>query len=190
MFTTCYAAPMSDRRVAFGRWLHSQLEHRNWSARAFALQIGVHPGTVNRWVNGERLPDWDSLPKIADGLGLPVEFVWTEFGIPVDPEALDRAARRHALTVAYGSEHSFQDVLSDAIREGVEEIMRRQMMAGTWSQQLMPVSGEESLADRFRDPSVRAFMMSHGVTESEWDRIMAVLSAIPAKEDDENGVDC
>jgi transcriptional regulator with XRE-family HTH domain len=63
---------MSD---AFGRWLLSVLEERGWSRSTLATRMGVHPGTVARWVSGKTRITPENCYRVAEALGMPPDVV-------------------------------------------------------------------------------------------------------------------
>lgn len=66
---------MSDTVLPFGDWLGDELSRRGTSMRSFAIDIGVHPGTVARWVDGQAIPDSANCLKIADALRVDRDYV-------------------------------------------------------------------------------------------------------------------
>jgi ribosome-binding protein aMBF1 (putative translation factor) len=54
----------------FGRLLREQLAARGWNASDLGRALQMHRSVVNRWVNGETLPDRENVPRIADALML------------------------------------------------------------------------------------------------------------------------
>jgi transcriptional regulator with XRE-family HTH domain len=61
---------MGTNGVPFGDWLRLELGRRGIEPPEFAVRIGVPPATVNRWLNGRRLPSSDSAHMIAIALQL------------------------------------------------------------------------------------------------------------------------
>ena len=40
-----------------------------------ARRVGVAPATVSRWLNGKRVPEWETCYGLADALVVPVDLV-------------------------------------------------------------------------------------------------------------------
>ena len=55
-----------DSLSAFAALLRQLLGKHGWTASDLARQLGVNRGTVNRWVNGETLPERGRMAQIAD----------------------------------------------------------------------------------------------------------------------------
>lgn len=66
---------------SFATWLERELKARRITQATLAHQIGVHPGTVSRWVAEERIPRAGILEQIALVLGLPVDDVLVAAGV-------------------------------------------------------------------------------------------------------------
>jgi transcriptional regulator with XRE-family HTH domain len=73
----------------FSRWLQEQLRVRRWSPSDFFRESGIPRPTIYSWVNGTRHPDPESIDKIADVFGLPVDVVLTVAGHRPNVEDLD-----------------------------------------------------------------------------------------------------
>lgn len=62
--------------------LNDYLEHKGIKPQEFADSMGVAMQSVYRWLNGERRPDWDLLPRLielTDGEVTANDFVdWSE----------------------------------------------------------------------------------------------------------------
>lgn len=64
--------PVEDDAGTFGRWLDAAIVNRGYrSARAFALDAGLDPSLVNRWIRGEVVPTAANLQKAAPALRIP-----------------------------------------------------------------------------------------------------------------------
>ena len=68
--------------MKFEDWLSAQMKQRSWSQAQLARESGVSRQTISYWFSGKsKKPDQESLQKIADALGLPVEEVYRAAGI-------------------------------------------------------------------------------------------------------------
>lgn len=65
---------------AFGDWLQSEIDARDWGVTEASRQFGVRHGLIRHWLNGDRNPNAESLSKIALGLQLPAATVFEAAG--------------------------------------------------------------------------------------------------------------
>jgi transcriptional regulator with XRE-family HTH domain len=81
--------------MEFANWLRGQLDFRQWSMTSFARRLGVHHGTVSRWLSGERRPDTHSTIEIARVLGVAPSLVLEKAGYESDvrDEFVDQTRR-------------------------------------------------------------------------------------------------
>jgi transcriptional regulator with XRE-family HTH domain len=82
--------------MAFGEWLEQELSARNLSLTAFARDVGVSPGTVSRWIHGQRRPDYALSERIAWVLDYDPQVVLVQTGHQPFPET-----RRKQLQLEY-----------------------------------------------------------------------------------------
>jgi len=69
---------MDSREVrgrTFHGWLSHQLVRRDWTQADFARKLGTTNGVVSRWARGDRVPSPESIDRIADVLGVGVDYV-------------------------------------------------------------------------------------------------------------------
>lgn len=66
---------MSDTPALVGDWLGDELDRQGRKRRWLAIEVGVHPETVSRWVDNEAIPDAANCVKIADALGVDRDFL-------------------------------------------------------------------------------------------------------------------
>lgn len=59
----------------FSAWLREQMRRRDWNQTELARRLGTHSSVVSRWVRGERVPDPESVDRLADVFGLRVDDV-------------------------------------------------------------------------------------------------------------------
>lgn len=64
----------------FDKWLANQLKLKGWSQTELANRATLSTGTISNILAGRRNPDHDTLIKIANGLSLPIETVYTAAG--------------------------------------------------------------------------------------------------------------
>jgi transcriptional regulator with XRE-family HTH domain len=58
-------------KVEFGEWLQAQLDALKMKAIDLERISGVNKATISRALNGERMPEPESLIAIAKGLDIP-----------------------------------------------------------------------------------------------------------------------
>ncbi len=73
-------------------WLQRQLARREWSAADLSRQLGVGNSTVAMWLRRERVPNPQSVDRIADVLGADVDYLLTLAGhrpaaVEIDPDS-------------------------------------------------------------------------------------------------------
>jgi transcriptional regulator with XRE-family HTH domain len=59
----------------FSRFLLDKMAEKNWNPSQLANAVGVHRGTVGRWIKEGLLPSFETMKKIAKGLGVPLQVV-------------------------------------------------------------------------------------------------------------------
>lgn len=60
----------------FGDCLKSILDDREISQREFARQLNIAPTTLNGYIRNTRQPDFELVKKIADKLGVSVDYLF------------------------------------------------------------------------------------------------------------------
>jgi len=60
----------------FGENLKELIGERNLTAKQFAIEIGVAPPTVTRYINGIRMPDINNLVLIADYFNCSIDYLF------------------------------------------------------------------------------------------------------------------
>lgn len=70
---------------SLARRLREAREEAGLSQREVARQLGIAPSTVSRWERGEARPRSDALPRLAEVLGVSVEWLAGEGSGPVHP---------------------------------------------------------------------------------------------------------
>lgn len=73
-----------DLRGVMGAGIRAMRKQRGMSQAALAAAIGLEPKYLSRWENGHRLPEQETLDRLAEVL----ECHWTDF-IAAGREALD-----------------------------------------------------------------------------------------------------
>ena len=63
-----------------GTFIDDILRQRRISLRRMALEAGVSPSTLSRWMNGKQTPSLQSCQRLAESLSIPVEQVLTWAG--------------------------------------------------------------------------------------------------------------
>ncbi len=61
-----------DQSTYSGRFaarLRTRMARRKITAPELAAAVGITPDAVHRWLRGSRVPEYDSLPRIAAALG-------------------------------------------------------------------------------------------------------------------------
>jgi len=86
----------------FGVFLGEELQRRGWTMRRFAGFLEVGPGTVSRWVRGQRTPSPDDCVRIAGALRIEPAFVLREAGYAAQQptEAAELQAQLFDLQIA------------------------------------------------------------------------------------------
>ena len=64
---------MWDNKVFFEK-LDVLLKNRGWSLCELSAQAGLSSGMIYRWRNHYQVPSIESLQKISDALGVPVDY--------------------------------------------------------------------------------------------------------------------
>lgn len=64
---------MWDNKIFFEK-LDVLLKGRGWSLSELSVQAGLSTGMVYRWRNNNCMPSMESLQKISDTLGVPMEY--------------------------------------------------------------------------------------------------------------------
>lgn len=64
---------MWDNKVFFEK-LDALLKNRGWSLCELSAQAGLSSGMIYRWRNHHQVPSMESLQKISDALGVPVDY--------------------------------------------------------------------------------------------------------------------
>lgn len=59
----------------FARFLLDKMAEKNWNSSQLANAIGVHRGTVGRWIKEDLLPSFETMKKISKGLSVPLQTV-------------------------------------------------------------------------------------------------------------------
>lgn len=64
---------MWDNKIFFEK-LNVLLKDRGWSLCELSVQAGLSTGMIYRWRNHNQVPSMESLQKISDALGVPVDY--------------------------------------------------------------------------------------------------------------------
>lgn len=64
---------MWDNKIFFEK-LNVLLKDRGWSLCELSVQAGLSTGMIYRWRNHNQVPSMESLQKIGDALGVPVDY--------------------------------------------------------------------------------------------------------------------
>lgn len=84
-----------------GRWLHTMLRSRGWTAAELAARMQVEPSMVSKWRRGARTPDTPHCQSLARAFGVPEHEVLLLAGraipLPEQVAADPIRARAHAL---------------------------------------------------------------------------------------------
>jgi transcriptional regulator with XRE-family HTH domain len=59
----------------YADWLKEELRRRNWSQSELGRRSGILPSVISRWLRCEWGPDASSALKVANALGVDVDFV-------------------------------------------------------------------------------------------------------------------
>lgn len=122
-------------RDAFGALLRAHREGRGWSLAGLAAHSGVSKGALSKIENGDMSPTYETLRKLADGLGLSVAGLVSERADAAAPEKPPAASRppaaavvpadptrfTHALLAAPGAALGFTPVLTTVLARSLEE---------------------------------------------------------------------
>lgn len=66
---------MKDKKPPFNTWLYGEMEKRGWDALDLSIETGLSKQIIIFYLNGERLPTYNSLTLILDAFGMRMEFV-------------------------------------------------------------------------------------------------------------------
>jgi transcriptional regulator with XRE-family HTH domain len=64
----------------FEDWLRRQLRRRDWTQSDLAKRLDASTGTISRWATGARLPEPESVERLADVFGVDVDLLLTLAG--------------------------------------------------------------------------------------------------------------
>ena len=64
---------MWDNKIFFEK-LDALIKDRGWSLCELSVQAGLSSGMIYRWRNHNQVPSMESLQKISDALGVPVDY--------------------------------------------------------------------------------------------------------------------
>jgi transcriptional regulator with XRE-family HTH domain len=67
------ASIMATRPETFGFRLRKLMRDRGMTIEVVAWRAGVHPNSVNKWIDGSRQPNFDVVCRLADALGCSLE---------------------------------------------------------------------------------------------------------------------
>jgi transcriptional regulator with XRE-family HTH domain len=178
-----------DAELTFGEWLEDKLRELRITQTAFANLVDVSQSTVSAWVNDVSPPRRRVLPRIAEVLGVDDDDVRRRAGYdePPDDEMVERR-RERMISALFGSSTDFAELIQDAVATEVVSLQQQGKLLSRFHPLPITPAHGPSLADKLRDPHVRAFMTSQGnVSDEEYERILEMLSGIPARGED--GVD-
>jgi transcriptional regulator with XRE-family HTH domain len=76
----------SSAPETIGSWLRRELDSRDMIGADLARRIGSSNGTVSNWITGTRVPNPETIQRIADALNADVDYLLTLAGHrPEDP---------------------------------------------------------------------------------------------------------
>jgi transcriptional regulator with XRE-family HTH domain len=90
-----------QRRLAYA--IQAAMAVKGWKAPDLARALGRDPSTVNRWVNGESVPNLFMVKQIAEALDVRPELVYDPPPVPDYPLSEYLVRREGALSVAEGA---------------------------------------------------------------------------------------
>lgn len=90
--TDCFHVIAGMNETTFADWLRRQLHRREWTQADFARKLGVGTGTVANWATGARIPSPGSVDRVADAMGVDVDYLLTVTGhrppvFEIDPDS-------------------------------------------------------------------------------------------------------
>lgn len=81
-------------RKAFGVRLKALRKQKNWAQKELAAQVGIRFQQLNKYESGFNIPPAEMLVKLADVLGVTVDFLLTGNPVEDSPLASSRLFRR------------------------------------------------------------------------------------------------
>lgn len=123
---------VDDGRPVIADWLFDHLNETEWSYRALARKIGVHPSTVGHWVAGRSIPEPPNIIKLADVFGESRDMLLALAGHRPEDAEPDEVMRERAMVWAHklaGSSPS-EIAMVDAVVNTIAEQVRRNQDGG------------------------------------------------------------
>jgi transcriptional regulator with XRE-family HTH domain len=103
MQTGLFVMQNDTLRKAFGVRLKGLRKQKNWPQKVLAAQVGIRFQQLNKYESGLNIPPAEMLVKLADALGVTVDFLLTGNPVEDSPLTNSRLFRRfkvlEALTV-------------------------------------------------------------------------------------------
>lgn len=91
-------------RKAFGVRLKGLRKQKNWAQKELAAQVGIRFQQLNKYESGLNIPPAEMLVKLADALGVTVDFLLTGNPVEDSPLASSRLFRRFKVLEALTAE--------------------------------------------------------------------------------------
>lgn len=108
----------------FGNRLRSLREQEYSSRDEFSEKFDLHPATVGRWERGERLPSAEELDFLAQSMGRPVSWFFTDPETEKEPRTVTPAEALQVLSSFIRSSDERADTLERELVAARREIAR------------------------------------------------------------------
>lgn len=108
----------------FGNRLRSLREQEYSSRDEFSEKFDLHPATVGRWERGERLPSAEELDFLAQSMGRPVAWFFTDPEKEKEPRTVTPSEALQVLTQFIRSSDERADSLQRELADARREIAR------------------------------------------------------------------
>jgi transcriptional regulator with XRE-family HTH domain len=160
--------------MEFGLWLKTELSRRSMTHAEFADRVGVSRAAVSRWVRGERLPDGESIFRIAEAFNLDPDTIMRLGGRRSHPprqvhdvreEIADLQARRNLINAEMDRLRQQTEALDQRLEDAEERLRIRELSdfaakgptLDTVLQLIDTLSESSSVRDNFKDLLLRYY---------------------------------
>lgn len=110
-------------RKAFGARLKALRKQRNWAQKELAALVGIRFQQLNKYESGLNIPPAEMLVKLADALGVTVDYLLTGNPVEDTPLASSRLFRRFRVLEALAPEDQ------ETVIKVIDAMIAKQRMA-------------------------------------------------------------